>query len=65
MQSLPMSQVVSTAETAQILHCSIRTVHRQAALGQLPTVGKLPTARGAYLFDRDEIERLAAERVKA
>lgn len=56
--------VASTAEVARLLRRSIRTVHRQAAAGQLATVGKLPGTRGAYLFDRSYVEGLAQERAK-
>ena len=46
------------------LRKSRRTVHRMAASGALPVVQKLPTERGAYLFDRDAVEQLAQEAAK-
>ena len=57
--------VASTAEVARMLRRSIRTVHRMAATGQLDTVGKLPGTRGAYLFDREYIARVADQAASA
>lgn len=48
-----------------MLRRSIRTVHRMAATGQLDTVGKLPGTRGAYLFDREYIARVADQAASA
>lgn len=57
-------KVLTTPEVALRLRKSRRTVHRMAASGALPVVQKLPTARGAYLFDREAVERLAQETAK-
>lgn len=52
--------VVTAAWVAERLHRPLRTVVRQARDGKLPTVGKLPGRTGAYLFDREAIEEVAA-----
>lgn len=55
-------QLIGAAEAAQILHMDLRTIHRQIDKGEIPHVAKLPGLRGAYVLDRAEIERIAAER---
>lgn len=43
-----------------ILGCSPSTVARHAKAGTLPTVTKIPTETGPYLFDAAAIQRIAA-----
>lgn len=54
--------LVGTAEAARILRCSVPTVNRWAASGRLTPVVRAPGRRGARLFDRADVERLARER---
>lgn len=54
--------LLTTAEVAEILGCSVATVKRRALVGDIPYAQKLPGETGAYLFDRVTIERLVAER---
>jgi excisionase family DNA binding protein len=51
---------MTATEVADLLGLPRRTIQRQAKAGQLPTIGKLPGSRGAYLFDRDSIVERAA-----
>lgn len=55
-----MSDLLTTAQVADILGKSVPTVNRWAVEGVLTPVQKLPGRTGAYLFDRAEIERVAA-----
>lgn len=50
-----MSNVIATAETAELLGVSVRTVHRMVAQGMLPPAGKLPGRTGSYLFDEGDV----------
>jgi excisionase family DNA binding protein len=52
-----VSDLLTTAQAAEILGKSVPTVNRWAAEGVLSPVQKLPGRTGAYLFTRDEIER--------
>jgi DNA-binding transcriptional MerR regulator len=55
-----MLRLITVAHAARILETTERTVRRQAARGRLPLHGR--TESGIRLFDRAEIERIAAER---
>lgn len=48
-----------TAEAAERLQVSVRTIHRLVARGELTPVAKLPGSTGAYLFARADITALA------
>jgi excisionase family DNA binding protein len=52
---------MTTAQAAERLHVHIRTVARWAESGRLAPSIKFPTMTGGYLFERAEVERLAAE----
>lgn len=56
---------ITVAEAAAILAVNRKTVLRRVAAGILKPTQKLPGETGAYLFDRAEVERLAAERRSA
>ena len=56
---------ITSAEAGAILGVSARTVQRRAELGEITCIRKLPGPNGDYLFSRAEIERIAAEQVKA
>lgn len=58
---MPKVRLVSTAEVAQRLGCDVRTVHRWAAEGRLPAFAKLPGARGALVFDEDDVSAMERE----
>ena len=53
------SNLLTSAQVAEMLGKSVRTVHRMAEAGDLTIVTKLPVDTGAYLFDRKVIEKLA------
>lgn len=54
------TELIGTAEAARILGKSHRTVHRLVESGALKPVMTAPGGfRGAFLFDRSEVERLA------
>lgn len=57
----PMA-LIPTSEVAALLRMHVATVVRKAQAGEIPFAMKLPGETGAYLFDRNEIERLARER---
>jgi predicted DNA-binding transcriptional regulator AlpA len=52
-------------QVAALLGCSVWTVHNMANDGRLKPIGKLPGDRGAYLFDRADVEAFAASRSAA
>jgi hypothetical protein len=57
------SDLVSTGEALDILGVSSpSTVGRLVQAGKLAPAAKLPGLRGAYLFNRSDVEALAAER---
>lgn len=57
--------LIASTEAARLLNIDARTVQRKAERQEIPTVGKLPGRTGAFLFDRDVIEALAAESERA
>lgn len=59
---MPKNPLIPTAEVAQILGVDVRTVHRMADDRRLTPSMKIPGRTGAYLFDRADVERLAADR---
>ncbi|MGH3501479.1 MAG: helix-turn-helix domain-containing protein [Nocardioidaceae bacterium] len=54
-------QLIGAPEAATILGVHRATVLRWAEAGQLPVVEKMPGDNGPYLFDRIDVERVAAE----
>lgn len=56
------TNLMSSAEVAATLGCNVRTVTRMVPDGVLEPVQKMPGKTGAYLFDREAVEALAAER---
>lgn len=56
------TNLMSSAEVAATLGCNVRTVTRMVPDGVLAPVQKMPGKTGAYLFDREAVEALAAER---
>ncbi len=56
------AELIGTGEAARILDVHFSTVLRWAADGRLTLAGKLPAKNGAMLFDRADVEALAAAR---
>ncbi|NQD40570.1 helix-turn-helix domain-containing protein [Glutamicibacter halophytocola] len=50
---------VATADAAKRLDLSTRQIARMVADGRLTPAFKAPGIRGAYIFDVEEIERVA------
>lgn len=63
--AMPNVDLIPTAEVAQILCVDTSWVLRLVSDDRLKPEMKLPGRTGAYLFDRAEVERLAAERRSA
>lgn len=55
---MPKTETVPTAEAAQIVGKSVKTFLRWKEAGRIEPVAKLPGLRGAYLFDRSDVEAL-------
>lgn len=55
----------SVAEAAELLNVHPTTALRWAQSGKILAVGKLPGETGSYVLDRDDVERLVAERAVA
>ena len=53
--------MISSREVAAILNEDPRSVQRKAKSGEYPAQ-KLPGLRGSYIFDRDAILKIAADR---
>jgi len=49
------TDLIPATEAADILGCSIATLHRKASAGEIPTAAKLPGIRGARLFLRSDV----------
>lgn len=54
-------QLIGVAEASKLTGLDRRTLHRRVERGELHPVSKLPGLRGAYIFDRSEIEELIPE----
>lgn len=54
--------VMGTAQVAEKLRASTRTVMRLVASGELTPIQKLPGRTGSFLFDPVAVEALAADR---
>lgn len=52
---------IGVRDAAKIVDRTQLTVLRWIKIGKLPIVGRLPGPNGAYLLDRAEVEKLAAE----
>ena len=56
---------ISTADAAALLSVSTTTLHTLVHGGHLRPLAKAPGIRGAYIFDRADVEALAAKRNEA
>lgn len=60
------TDLIGSTEAARILGKSPRTVHRLVAAGKLkPAVTAPGGYAGTFLFDRDDVERVASEKATA
>ena len=55
-------RVITSAEVAELLGCSPRTVQRMAERGDLPYETKLRGTTGSYLFSRQVVEMYLSTR---
>ena len=55
-------RLIATREASALLGVTTRTVARWVEEGVLTPAAQAPGPRGAYLFDEEQIDRLAAER---
>ena len=55
---MPRNDLLTSPQAGLILGKSSRTVQRLAETGVLPAAQKLPGPNGAYLFRREDVERL-------
>ena len=56
------TSAMSTAEAAHALGVNVATVHRMVQRGDITPALKMPGLRGAFLFNRDDVENLVAAR---
>lgn len=54
--------LLTSAQVAQLLGVSIRTVHRAADYGQLPVAQRLPGPNGALLYRTEDVEAYKARK---
>lgn len=55
---MPNTDHLTTAQAAEALGVSVRTVHRMVSAGTLTPTMKLPGTTGAYLLDAAEVENV-------
>jgi len=53
--------LIGSADAEVMLGISRATLSRWVAAERLRTIGRLPGAKGALIFDRSDVERLAAQ----
>jgi hypothetical protein len=58
----PPGTTIGTSEARALLGVSKDTLIRMAARGEITPLHKFPGPNGAYVFDRAEVEKVAAER---
>jgi predicted site-specific integrase-resolvase len=58
-------ELIGTSDACRILDIHPATLGRWVASGKLRPASKLPKKNGAYIFERSEIERVAAELARA
>ena len=55
------STLIGTAEAAEVIGVERSTLTRWVQLGRMTAAHKLPGRNGVVLFDRAEVDRVAAE----
>lgn len=58
----PDSSLVTSAEASVLLGKSVSTISRLVKRGTIQPTAKLPGLRGAFLFNRADVEALAKEK---
>lgn len=58
---ISVSQIIGADEAAEILGLERSTFTKRITHGQITPLKKLRGKRGAYLFDRDEIQQIMKE----
>lgn len=58
---MPLPDLLGTTDAARIIDVDKATLTRWVASGRVEAAVKLPRKNGAYLFTRDEVDRMAAE----
>jgi len=53
---------ITAKQAADILQCTVKTVHNLIKRGDLASVGQLPGPTGAKLLDRVQVQNLAKQR---
>lgn len=59
---MSIPRLIATREASALLGVTTRTVARWVDEGTLAPAAQAPGPRGAYLFDAEQVEALAAER---
>lgn len=59
------NDLIGSAEAASLLGISVSHFHRKVLSGHICPVRKLPGSKGAYVFERKEIDRIAEREVSA
>lgn len=57
----PLPDLLTSAAVCEELHIDRSTLSRWVSSDRIVPATKLPGIRGAFLFTRDEVERLKAE----
>lgn len=55
-----IDNLISTSEAAGIVGESVRQFIRRVEAGSIKPAKKLPGLRGAYLFERSDVERISS-----
>ncbi len=58
-------EMLTTAQACQVLGIERTTLTRWVAAGRIKPAHKLPSRNGAFLFHRDDVKALVAERTEA
>lgn len=58
---MPPADLIATVDAADLLGIERSTLSRWVASGRIVPAMKLPGQTGSMLFDRSDVERLAAE----
>lgn len=61
MPDMPSDDLLSTTQAAEVIGTERSNITRLVQLGRLTPHHKLPGPRGAYIFQRGEVERAAVE----
>lgn len=56
----PLTDAMTTAEAAEALDVSVKTVTRWVAAGKLTPIKRLPGKRGALIFAASDVEAILA-----